>query len=136
MIGVIILIIILAMAYPAYKWFSAPKSLCGGIECAPPTPVCGVDKCVGCLKDTDCPTNGPRIVHGYSLAADVTPSKSIAVDTPSNCLAQALNNGALAAQYHKDTKKCDLFNTQLTAKRPDDPQRVLFEIAMPIKREE
>jgi hypothetical protein len=92
--------------------------------------------CVECRKDIDCPVAGPRIVRGYSLAAGAAPDRAVDADSLRQCVVAALDSGSAAAQYHLDTKKCDLFTTAtgLTAVAPEDPLRVLVEIGSRIDR--
>jgi hypothetical protein len=153
MLGAIILVILLASPFIATylgydpigwlrSWFggaggpSDTSDLCGSTVCKPPTPICVDSKCVGCRSDTDCPLSGPRIVHGYSLAAGATPDRTVDADTQQRCVIEALNSGSAVAQYRTDAKKCDLFTsaTGLTAAAPEDPARVLIEIGAMVKR--
>ena len=150
MLGVIILVILLAAPFIATylgydpvgwlrSWFGGTgdtSDLCGTTVCKAPTPICVDSKCVGCRNDTDCPMSGPRIVHGYSLAAGATPTLTIDADTQQRCIIEALNRGLDVAQYRVDAKKCDLYKTAagLTAVAPEDPLRVLIEIGGMVKR--
>jgi len=138
MLGVIVLLILLALPiivlYLSYS--SAGPDKCGSTACKAPTPFCDHSTCVGCRTDTDCPTTGPRIVHGYSLAAGAVPDRTVDAEALRQCVAAALNDGAAAAQYRADVKKCDLFATAtgLTAVAPEDPLRVLVEIGSNLDR--